>query len=120
MSSAARTGGHTMKGSMAGGSAKELWDEALSIIQQRVPKPSFDAWFRPLTLEGVEDGRVRVLIPNRFFKEWFEDHYVGLLKSTLEDLLFTKVEISLRLPDSEAAAAAAREEGARRAPPRPR
>jgi len=92
-----------MKGSMAGGSAKELWDEALSIIQQRVPKPSFDAWFRPLTLEGVEDGRVRVMIPNRFFKEWFEDHYAGLLKSTLEDLLFTKVEVSLRLPDSEAA-----------------
>ena len=109
-----------MKGSLVAASAKELWEEALSIIQQRVAKASFDAWFRPLTLEGVEDGRVRVLIPNRFFKEWFEDHYVGLLKSTLEDLLFTKVEISLRLPDSEAAAAAAREEVARRAPRRPR
>ncbi len=109
-----------MKGHMVAASAKELWGEALSVIQQRVPKPSFDAWFRPLTLEGVEDGRVRVLIPNRFFKEWFEDHYVGLLKSTLEDLLFTKVEVNLRLPDSEAAAAAAREEATRRPPRRPR
>ena len=81
--------------------ARELWEEALSAIQGRVARQSFDNWFRPLALESIEESRVKVLLPNRFFKEWFEDHYMGLLKSVLEDLMFTKVDLIFRIQEQE-------------------
>jgi len=102
---------------------REVWDEALAVIRSRISRQSFEAWFRPLTLGAVEENRVQILLPNRFFKEWFEEHYVGLLRSALEDLLFNKVDIRLVLPEKAAAGAtpAGPEESTeRRAPRRPR
>ncbi len=92
-----------MKGPVSLANARELWDEALSVIRTRISRQSFEAWFRPLSLGSVEDHRIHILLPNRFFKEWFEEHYLGLLRSALEDLMFTKVEVALLLPETEAA-----------------
>ena len=90
-----------MKGTVSSANARERWEEALSVIRSRISRQSFEAWFRPLTLGPVENNRIHVLLPNRFFKEWFEEHYLGLLRSALEDLMFTKVEVVLLLPDKE-------------------
>jgi chromosomal replication initiator protein len=101
---------------------QEVWEEALAVIRSRISRQSFEAWFRPLTLGKLEENRLQILLPNRFFKEWFEDHYLGLLRSALEDLLFNKVEITLLLPDKDAAAAnqVSEEPHERRTPRRPR
>jgi len=81
--------------------ASEIWDEALSAIQGRIARQSFDNWFRPLSLESIEGSRIKILLPNRFFKEWFEDHYLAILKTVLEDLMFSSVEVILRVPEQE-------------------
>ena len=101
---------------------QEVWEEALAVIRSRISRQSFEAWFRPLTLGKLDDNHLQILLPNRFFKEWFEDHYLGLLRSALEDLLFNKVEIKLVLPDKDVAAPnqTSEEPHERRAPRRPR
>ncbi len=101
---------------------REVWDEALAVIRSRISRQSFEAWFRPLTPGAIEQNRIQVLLPNRFFKEWFEEHYLGLLRSALEDLTFTKVTIELLLPDKDAPATrpTSEEPGERRAPRRSR
>jgi len=93
--------GETHRSTSSVANAREIWGEALSAIQSRVTRQSFDNWFRPLTLESIEESRVSILLPNRFFKEWFEDHHLGLLKSVLEDLMFAKADVSLRVQDPE-------------------
>ena len=94
-------GGKVMSPVSAVPNAREIWDEALSTIRGRIPRQSFDNWFRPLSLESIEGSRIKVLLPNRFFKEWFEDHYVAILKTVLEDLMFSKVEVVFRIPEQE-------------------
>ncbi|MFQ5882078.1 MAG: chromosomal replication initiator protein DnaA [Candidatus Methylomirabilales bacterium] len=81
--------------------SQEVWQAALSNIQSQVFHHSFETWFRPLTLGSITGNRLQVLLPNRFFKEWFEEHYLELLRSALEDLLFTRVEIDLAVPDQD-------------------
>jgi chromosomal replication initiator protein len=98
---------------------QEVWEEALTVIRNRVSRQSFEAWFRPLSLGASDENRIQVLLPNRFFKEWFEEHYLGHLRSALEDLLFRKIEIGLVLPDHEAAPSApSSEESSERRPSR--
>jgi|MudIll2142460700_1097286.scaffolds.fasta_scaffold01007_4 chromosomal replication initiator protein len=106
----------------ASANVREVWEEALAVIRGRISRQSFEAWFRPLTLGAVEENRVQILLPNRFFKEWFEDHYLGLLRSALEDLLFNKVDIRLVLPDKDAGTVSLGQDepAERRAPRRPR
>ncbi|MBI4537072.1 MAG: chromosomal replication initiator protein DnaA [candidate division NC10 bacterium] len=103
-------------------SVQDIWEEALSAIRSRVSRQSYEAWFRPLTLGSADGHRIQVLLPNRFFKEWFEDHYLEMLRGALEELMFTKLELNLVLPENGASAgSASREEQAeRRQPRRPR
>jgi chromosomal replication initiator protein len=111
-----------MKGTGSSLNVQEVWQEALAVIRNRVSRQSYEAWFRPLTLGAVEDNRLQILLPNRFFKEWFEEHFLGQLRSALEDLLFRKVEIVLTLPDREPLPGSlpAEEAGERRPPRRAR
>src|SRR3990172_1736571 len=95
-----------MKVAVSSANARERWEEALSVIRSRISRQSFEAWFRPLTLGPVENNRIHVLLPNRFFKEWFEEHYLGMLRSALEDLMFTKAEVVLLLPHKQASPSA--------------
>jgi chromosomal replication initiator protein len=101
-----------MNGPAGQGNPSELWEEALAVIRSRISRQSFEAWFRPLTLGVLEGSRIQVRLPNRFFKEWFEEHYLGLLRTALEDLMFTKVDLRLVLPDKDNGAAAAPHEDA--------
>jgi len=100
-------------------SVQDIWEEALSAIRGRVSRQSFEAWFRPLTLGSADGHRIQVLLPNRFFREWFEDHYLEMLRTALEDLMFTKVDLILVLPENGASAGSAlREEQHERRQPR--
>jgi chromosomal replication initiator protein len=102
---------------------QEIWQEALAAIRERINAHSYETWFKPLILGPIEGNRARVSLPNSFFKEWFEEHYLDLLKAALEDLLFTKVDLDLVIPDGEGEpplpAPPARESGARRSARRP-
>ena len=80
---------------------QEIWQEALSAIRERINGHSYETWFKPLTLDLIEGNRARVSLPNSFFKEWFEEHYLDLLRGALEDLVFTKVDLELVIPDAE-------------------
>ncbi|MGH7423034.1 MAG: chromosomal replication initiator protein DnaA, partial [Candidatus Methylomirabilales bacterium] len=82
--------------------SQEVWQAAISNIQRQLIPHSFATWFRPLTVGNIHNNRLQVLLPNRFFKEWFEEHYLEFLRSALEDLLFTRVEIELVVPEQDA------------------
>jgi chromosomal replication initiator protein len=81
--------------------SQDVWQAAISNIQRQLVSHSFATWFRPLTLGSITGNHLQVLLPNRFFKEWFEEHYLELLRAALEDLLFTRVEIELAVPNQD-------------------
>lgn len=72
-------------------SPADVWDACLSIINDNVPKRSFKTWFEPLKAVALEeDGGLRKLtvqLPSRFYYEWLEEHYFGLLRKTVSKVL---------------------------------
>src|SRR3982751_1628286 len=59
-----------------------VWEEALALIEARVPRHVFDTWFIPLFFNGIDDSSVRLEVPNKFFGEWLSEHYGDLLTET--------------------------------------
>ncbi len=72
-------------------SPEEVWKQCLEIIRDNVPRQSFKTWFeplRPVDLEGDEDARkLTIQLPSRFYFEWLEEHYHGLLRKTIAKVL---------------------------------
>lgn len=61
----------------------ELWGEAVRSIEPMVKPAHRNLWLRPIECLSIIEGKIRLRAPNRYHKEWFEDHF---LPSILRDL----------------------------------
>ncbi len=84
----------------------DIWSEALQGLQPRLGAQTYDLWLRPIALRQVSGTRLHLTAPNRFMKEWFENHYLGVVLDELRartDQLFD-VEIEVLPGDSATSA----------------
>jgi chromosomal replication initiator protein len=62
-------------------------------MAQTINKQSLETWLHPAHLLSVEEGVVQIGVPNRFFKEWIEEHYAKDLREAMEAILSGKLEL---------------------------
>src|SRR5262245_45053811 len=62
----------------------DLWIEAVQSIEPLVKPAHRDRWLRPIECLGIEDGKIRLRAPDRYHKEWFEDHFLPPILRDLE------------------------------------
>lgn len=60
-----------------------IWSETIQGLQPRLGTQTYDLWIRPLELRQVHGQRLYLSAPNRFMKEWFENHYRGVVLDEL-------------------------------------
>ena len=63
-----------------------VWDEALTRIEEKVNRHSFATWFRPTTFVALRDNVLRVRVPNAQFREWLLKNYLAVISESLNDL----------------------------------
>jgi len=72
-------------------SPEQVWNECLEIIRDNVSSQSFRTWFTPLKALRLEEShdivKLTVQLPSRFYFEWLEEHYFGLLRKTVTKVL---------------------------------
>ncbi len=61
----------------------EVWNNCLSFIKDNIPPQAFKTWFEPIEVIKLSKNVISIQVPSKFFYEWLEEHYVGLLKSAL-------------------------------------
>ncbi len=64
-------------------SDQEIWNQAISHIQEKLTAQNFDLWFRPIVCLGAHEDRITLAVPNRFIKDWFENHYIGVVSEEI-------------------------------------
>ena len=76
-----------------------IWDNCLHTIKKNVNSQSFKTWFEPIRPIQLIDSSLTIQVPNKFFYEWLEEHYVALLKKTIRDELGStgRLEYQIRL-----------------------
>jgi chromosomal replication initiator protein len=61
-----------------------LWDKTVKIIKERVSQQNFDTWIRPIRIAAMEADRVRMAVPNRFFRDWLVENYLDLIRESMK------------------------------------
>jgi chromosomal replication initiator protein len=80
---------------------EEAWTKTIEAIGDKVGSQTFDLWFRPLKFIEFQDQQITVEVPNRFFKEWIEDHYPSLIPDTAEKFLKKQVGVRFKVFDKK-------------------
>jgi chromosomal replication initiator protein len=77
---------------------KAVWGNCLLTIQQYVPQQSFKTWFEPIRPVKVDGSVMTLQVPNKFFYEWLEEHYVGVLKKAIQKELGEVAKLEYLIP----------------------
>jgi len=65
----------------------EVWQQCLNKIKQEVKDQAFKTWFLPIQPKKLEGNTLTLQVPNFFFYEWLESHYIDQLKAAIRSQL---------------------------------
>ncbi len=77
--------------------AADIWEKSLSDIRKEVGTSVFELWFEPIKPSLLDDGKMVLDIPNRFFKEWIEDYHPNLISKIIERHLGKPVDVEFTI-----------------------
>jgi chromosomal replication initiator protein len=64
----------------------DLWSNVIDSLKERVGQQNFDIWIKPIHFVAADGEKVELEVPNRFFKEWINEHYSPLIKEAVSFL----------------------------------
>lgn len=79
-----------------------LWEKILEKLKEKVPEQTFKTWFSPTKGLNFSEDTLFVEVPNPFFIDWLEEHYINILSDIAVSLLKRKMKISFKANTSEA------------------
>ncbi len=86
-----------MMSSVVVSDCKVIWDNCLKTIKQNVNQQSYKTWFEPIRPVKLQDAALTIQVPNKFFYEWLEEHYVNLLKLSIRTELGDKGRLEYQI-----------------------
>jgi chromosomal replication initiator protein len=76
---------------------ENLWSKVIDSLKERVGQQNFDIWIKPIHFISMEGEQVELEVPNRFFKEWINEHYSPYIKDELSFLTQKPCHLQFRI-----------------------
>lgn len=73
----------------------ELWQEALANLKERVGKQNFETWIKPLHFISRSKDEICLEVPNKFFRDWLTEHFIGQIEEVVTSLAHHHVTVTL-------------------------
>lgn len=76
---------------------EQVWRNCLGTIYKNVNEQSYKTWFEPIRPVRLDENVLTIQVPNKFFYEWLEEHYVSILKMTIRQELGTNGRLEYQI-----------------------
>jgi len=63
--------------------AELIWNNCLIFIKDNIRPQAYKTWFEPIIPVKISEKVLSIQVPSKFFYEWLEEHYIKLLKLSL-------------------------------------
>lgn len=73
---------------------KEIWERALVRIEQKVSRPSFEAWLKETEALELVGHSLVVGVPTIVVKEWLENRYAQLIREVIQEITGLNLHLS--------------------------
>ena len=72
-----------------------IWNSIQVSLKKEFGKNAYDTWFKPISYESFQKGRMILSLPTRFMRDWVATHYESRLKLFLKQSLPQLKEIEI-------------------------
>ncbi|BAT70812.1 chromosomal replication initiator protein [Thermosulfidibacter takaii ABI70S6] len=66
---------------------REIWQALLSRLEDKIPSTSIETWLKPSELTKLENNRIILRVPNKFYKSWISENFEPIIRDELKSLL---------------------------------
>lgn len=77
----------------------QIWQKTLDILETQLTKPSFETWLKSTEMIDLSNNVATICVANEFAKDWLESRYLGLIKTTLRNILDENVQVNFIIPE---------------------
>jgi chromosomal replication initiator protein len=77
-----------------------VWSEFLTQVSTMVTKQTLDTWFRPMRLASIDDRKVAIECPSKFFMDWVVEHHEDKICYVFQEILEQEPELVFSSSDS--------------------
>ena len=81
-------------------SPENIWLKSLDIIRENVNPRSFQTWFAPLKVIEINDNNITLGVPNKFFCEWLDNHYLKILQNAIVQVSGLSLKVDYKVLDN--------------------
>jgi chromosomal replication initiator protein len=74
-----------------------LWQSALAELRERLGKQNFETWIKPIRFREQRGNEIRLDVPNKFFRDWLMDHFIGPIEEALGSTASHEIKICLNV-----------------------
>lgn len=79
----------------------KMWEKALSDIETKLSKPSFETWLKSTQAIALDDDTLFISAPNEFSRDWLESRYATLIVETLYEITGENMKIKIVTSDPD-------------------
>ena len=81
--------------------AQALWAQAQEKIKERIGSGSYDTWLRPVKAASMSDTSITLRVPNQFFIQWLEQHYLPFIKEAIKETALRELDVIFSAPTEQ-------------------
>ena len=83
------------------GSAEDRFQQVLGTLQRGMEAQQWRTWFRNMRLGSWADGQLKILLPNRFYQEWFQSKFHDRVRAAAEKHTDGPVQVLFVVEDED-------------------
>ncbi len=76
---------------------REIWEEALRLLEKKLSKHSYETWLKSLKPLGFDQNKIIIEVPNHFSRGWLNDRYAPIIKNILVNIIKQDIEVQFLL-----------------------
>ena len=66
---------------------EKIWTSILDIIHKNITEQQYNTWFVPIKPLSFVNNILTVEVPNNFFYDWLEEHYVNIINTAIQEVI---------------------------------
>ena len=82
---------------------KQIWEEALKIIEEETSPVSFETWIQPIIPCGIDGNQLILQVENAFFKEMLEKRNLPIIRNAVKFVTKNEYEIVITTEEEQKA-----------------
>src|SRR5438105_8969685 len=70
-----------------------LWTQIAQRLESKIKGQGFSTWIQPLRACEITQDALHLEVPNAFFIDWIDSHYIDHIREAAESVLGNPVEV---------------------------